>query len=101
MNIDNTVEFYQNEKRVIQYEVDTNQLGPFNLDGADVKVLNSSKEVILEQSALVEENKMSFIVGESITETPGTYIICWKIMKSGQIFYKVTSLLIKELPCWT
>lgn len=97
MESESIVYINQYEKRVIQYELFAN--GVFKPDSADIKVFDKECNLLMDQSCLVESNKISTIIDETITETPGDYTLYWKIKKENQIFYKVTILKIGNLVC--
>lgn len=87
----------QYERRAIQYEVFTDN--KFLPDNATIEIFDSDCNVVLDHLCVVESNKISIIVDETITATPDVYTLYWKIEKENQIFYKVTKLEVMELKC--
>ena len=102
MNLEpNFVEFYQNEKRAICYELYTNEY-KFEPDTVTVKVFKGNVKVD-EKTALVFNNKMCVLIDTTVTKNTGEYIVEWKLEKNDptlndtEIFYKKTRLVIRKL----
>ena len=101
MKTEDTVQINQNEKRAIQYELFTED-GTLTPDAASIVIYeHDSGEYteVLDQSCLIDNNKISIIVDDTITENVGDYMLYWKIEKDNQIFYKSTKLEIKDSFC--
>lgn len=97
MEIENIIHINQYEKRVIQYQLFVE--GKFEPDGATIKIFDENCNLVIDQSCVVDSNKISIIVDETVTEKPGDYTLYWKIEKENQIFYKVTTLKVGNLIC--
>ena len=101
MKTEDTVRVNQNEKRAIQYELFTEN-GIFIPDVAYIEIYeydSGEYTLVLEQSCLRDNNKISIIIDDTITQNIGDYMLYWKIEKDNQIFYKSTKLVIKDLFC--
>ncbi len=102
----NYIEFYQNERRLVRYELYTENKKIYP-NHVNVWIEDNRKNIVMKSvSAHVSENVMSFIVDRTITKNPGTYYIIWEINKDfdqditesdEEIIYKKTQIKIREL----
>lgn len=76
--------------------------GIFTPDATSIKIYkynNGNYTLVLDQSCLIDNNKISIIVGETVTQNVGDYMLYWKIEKDNSIYYKSTKLTIKDSFC--
>jgi len=58
---------------------------------------SNDNEIVAEQVALFQENRVYVMVGPLTTGNIGEYKIKWKIIKSGQTYFHITNLTVVEL----
>lgn len=92
------ITFYQNEVRAIELVI---------LDQDDVSwvpttayytVINELERIIVSlEPAQVTSTGVSALISTNVTETPGTYVVQWKLVKDSYIYYHKTTLIVNEL----
>ena len=93
---------YENEQRAVELTIRDNDDAAYEPTSAFYSVYDSNGvEVIAESACMITENKIYFLVDDTVTAIPGEYDVKWKLTKSVNastyIFYHKTKLTVEEL----
>ncbi len=93
---------YEDEQRAVELTIRDNDDVAYTPDSATYTIKDSNGvEIVAETTCMVDENKIYFMVTDTVTALPGEYEVIWKITKvSGAntyIFHHKTKLTVEEL----
>ena len=86
-------EFNQNEVRKLELTINDEDGQDFIPSAAYVRVLNKNDvEIVAEQSADINVNKVSTVINSVTTGTVGKYKVIWRLRKSIYTYYHLTEI---------
>lgn len=93
---------YENEQRAVELTIRDNDDVAYTPDSATYVIKDSNGTVIVASATcMIDENKIYFMVTDTVTALPGEYDVIWTINKvSGAntyIFHHKTKLVVEEL----
>ena len=91
-------QFYQNEQRALELTVRDQDGNELVLQSAEVEVTDADGEVVVaEQNASVSSNKVSTVIGPTVTAQVGLYHVIWTLNYSVYVYKHVTELEVRYL----
>ena len=93
---------YQNEVRVVELIIHDQNDAIFEPSAAFAQVINDADVTVLaETTATVSSNSISMTLNTTVTATPGTYEIIWRIVKTVSsvisTYYHKTQVVVEKL----
>jgi hypothetical protein len=91
-------EINQNEVRPIELTMHNDTGAPFYPTSATVSIYNSSGTALVTDAvAMVAGEKITYLLGTTITANVGSYVIKWKIIYGSYTYYHATDIDVVEL----
>lgn len=96
------ITLYQNEVRAIEITIRDQEELDWLPSNAYVSVRDKNGNFIInETTAMVNDNKIYFIIPTTVTSVVGVYDVLWKIIKvdgsNTYVFYHKTNVIVEEL----
>lgn len=93
---------YQNEVRAVELTIDDDTGTTWvpsaaytkieRIDRKNYRGLQTTTEVVAEQAAMSQSNRVYTVVGTMVTSACGDYQLTWRIRKGRYTYYHVTDL---------